>query len=279
MDSFSAIPHKFTQIYGSLLAGICTSTLFLTLVGCTNSGATQKDQPVVLRIASASDLKFAFEDLRSAFQVDHPQITLEPTFGASGTFFAQITQHAPFDLFLSADENYPQQLVDQGLVRGEKFPYAEGHLVLWASKKSSIEIDQLGMKSLTDPRVRKIAIANPRTAPYGRAAEEVLKHEQLLSQLESKIVLGENAAQTTQFAESENVDLAFIPLSHALSKSLKEKGNYWQISDQYHKRIIQVGVILQSGKHQEAAESFRDFLISPAGRKILARYGLQSRGD
>ena len=130
MDSFSSILHKFTQIYGSLLAGVCTALLFLPLVGCDNSGDTQKDRPIVLRIAAASDLKFAFDDLRSAFQVDHPQITLEPTFGASGTFFAQITQHAPFDLFLSADENYPQQLLDQGLVNGEKFPYAEGHLVL-----------------------------------------------------------------------------------------------------------------------------------------------------
>lgn len=255
----------------------------LLLAGCVPSQSTshqpKAQQPVVLRIAAASDLKFAFDELKTAFQKQHPEISLEPTFGASGTFFAQITQKAPFDLFLSADEKYPQQLIEKGLVRGSLFGYAEGHLVLWVPQSSVLEIEKQGLKVLSEDRVQKLAIANPRTAPYGRAAEESLRYEELWTKLESKIVLGENAAQTTQFAESGNVDAALIPLSHALSKALKEKGRYWLVPDEFHQKISQAGVILQACQHPEAAEAFQNFLLSEEGRQILGSYGLQSGGE
>lgn len=253
--------------------------LLLLASGCTPEKPAASPQSTVLRIAAAGDLKFAFEDLKQTFQQANPEIVLEPTFGASGTFFAQISQNAPFDLFLSADENYPKQLAEKGKVRGSPFRYAAGHLVLWIANDSPLNINDLGLKVLAEDRVKKIAIANPKTAPYGRAAEESLRHAELWSALESKIVLGENAAQATQFAESGNVDAALIPLSLALSKTMQAKGKYWIVPEEFHRKIIQAGVILNPCKHPEAAIAFQEFLTSLPGRKILEKYGLQREGE
>src|SRR5579862_4271422 len=128
--------------------------------------------PAEVRIAAAADLRFALDEVIRNYERDHKEVKITPTYGASGMFYAQLTNQAPFDLFLSADVQYPHKLAEQGLVlAGSEFNYAVGHLVLWAGADSGIDIQRLGSKALTLPAVKHIAIANPEHAPYGRAAE------------------------------------------------------------------------------------------------------------
>lgn len=270
---------------------IVGQVLCLSLIsGCERAGSQKPDQTpsltpsiaaavpadkIVLRIAAASDLKFAFSELQQAFEKKHPEIELQPTFGASGTFFSQITQQAPFDLFLSADESYPQKLIEQGLTHSTTpFRYAQGHLVLWIKKDSPLELEKQGIQILADDRVRKIALANPKTAPYGRAAEATLKTYDLWTRLESKIVLGENASQATQFAESGNAEAGLIPLSHASSENLRARGRFWPVPSDAHPPIVQGGVILKTSPNPSAAEAFQKFLVGDEARPILGKFGL-----
>src|SRR5438309_8125341 len=143
------------------------------MLGCSQAA---KPPVSILSVASAADLRFALDDIVLEFQGKHPDIQVRVTYGSSGNFFAQLTNNAPFDLFFSADTDYPRRLIEQGLASQESaFVYAVGHLVVWVPRDSSLDIEKLGMQALLDPSARKIAIANPRHAPYGRAAEAALR--------------------------------------------------------------------------------------------------------
>jgi molybdate transport system substrate-binding protein len=230
----------------------------------------------LVRAAAASDLKFALGDVIAGFEKEHSQIHVEATFGSSGNFYAQLTNKAPFDLFLSADVDYPRKLVDAGLADGAgEFRYAIGQVVVWVRNESKLDLEQLGIKAVLDPSVNKIAIANPAHAPYGRAAEAALKSSGVYDEVKDRLVLGDNVAQTAQFIESGAADVGLIAHSLALSPTMKDKGRFWTIPQDAYPRLDQGGVILSWAADRASAEAFRAFLIGAGGREILVRFGFK----
>ena len=173
-------------------------TVLLTLWGGT-AGANER----VVQVAAAADLRFALDEIIESFQRQHQDIKAQVTYGSSGNFFAQLSNRAPFDIYFSADVDYPRKLIEQGLaIKETEFLYAVGRIVVWAPRRSSLDLERLGIRALLDPAVRKIAIANPKHAPYGRAAEAAMRKLGVYEQVQERLVLGENIAQTAQFIET-----------------------------------------------------------------------------
>jgi molybdate transport system substrate-binding protein len=248
----------------------------LGILGCSRSGKepAEEARATILSVAAAADLKFAFADIVTAFHEEHPEIQVRVTYNSSGTFFAQLNNHAPFDLFFSADMDYPRRLIEQGLASQESaFVYAVGHLVVWVPRGSSLDLEKLGLQALLDPSVQKIAIANPRHAPYGRAAEATLKAAGLYEKVQPRLVFGENIVQTAQFVQTGSADVGLLSLSLALAPALHSSGRYWEIPVDAYPRLEQGGVILSWAKDRRAAESLRGFVIGDRGKAILRRYG------
>jgi molybdate transport system substrate-binding protein len=225
-----------------------------------------------LTVAAASDLQSALPAIVAQFEKDTGQkVTL--TFGSSGNFYAQIQNGAPFDVFLSADIDYPQRLEASGHAeRGSLYHYAIGRLVLWTRNDSGIDIRQ-GLTVLTDARVRRIAIANPEHAPYGRAAVAALRHEQLYERVREKFVVGENISQTAQFVQSGSADVGLVALSLALSPTLKSSGTYVEIQESWYPPIEQAAVVVSSSRLKALARQFVDYLRTPNSVRILRDHG------
>ncbi|MGH9846605.1 MAG: molybdate ABC transporter substrate-binding protein [Blastocatellia bacterium] len=226
-----------------------------------------------LTIAAASDLNFAFKELVVEFEKTtgiHAKLSL----GSSGNFFSQIQNGAPFDLYFSADIGYPKKLEEAGLVvPGSLYRYAVGRVVVWVPARSPLVVEKLGLEALLDSSVRKIAIANPKHAPYGRAAVAAMQHFKVYDRVKDKLVLGENISQTAQFIESGASDIGIIALSLALAPAMKEIGKYWEIPADAHLPLEQGAVILKTSKDQEAAKMFLEFVKRPQGQKIMRHYG------
>jgi molybdate transport system substrate-binding protein len=226
-----------------------------------------------IAVAAASDLNFAMKDLASRYE-QKSGIKIALSFGASGNFYSQIQSGAPYDLFFSADADYPTKLAAAGLIdKASIGSYAVGHLVLWIPTGSSLDVQQLKMDTLLQPSVQKIAIANPEHAPYGRAAMAALEHFGLKGLVSSKLVLGENVSQAAQFVQSGNAQAGLIPLSLAMSPAMKSSGKYWELPADSYPEIQQVVGILTSSKHRQAAQAFLDFVTSPGGAAVLQQYG------
>lgn len=224
-------------------------------------------------IAAASNLRFAMHDVCTAFQEENPSIHIKVSYGSSGNFFAQIKHGAPFDIFFSADATYPELLEKEGLtVNGTRIVYATGKIVLWFPKDSSVDPDK-GLSSVTSSEVKKLAIANTRNAPYGRAAEESLRYYGLWEKVKDKLIYGENISQTAQFISTGAADAGIIALSLALSPKMVNNGKYWDIPDESHSGIEQVYVVLQKGNGKKSIRKFLDYLHGENGSKILSRYG------
>jgi len=233
--------------------------------------------PRELKIAAAADLKFALDQAAASFHASHPDISIQITYGSSGNFYSQLAARAPFDLFLSADIGYPRRLIAEGLaLKDSQFIYAIGRIVLWTPKGSKLDITRRGMDALLDPSVKKIAIANPQHAPYGRAAEAALKSHQLWDKLQDKLVMGENIAQTAQFAQTGSADVGIIALSLALAPQMKDQGEYFLVPAADYPPLEQGGVILSWTGDRAAADAFRAFIVDPEGRAILKDYGFES---
>jgi molybdate transport system substrate-binding protein len=250
----------------------------LVLVGILGCSSVHKESAAEARasvsVAAAADLRFAMDELVAAFREKHPAIDVRVTYGASGSFFAQLMNRAPFDLFFSADMDYPHHLIEQGLALPDSvFVYAVGHLVLWVPRDSSLDVEKLGMQILLDPSVRKIAIANPRHAPYGRAAEAALKSAGLYNQVQERLVYGENVTQAAQFVQSGSADVGLISLSLATAPALRSSGRYREIPQDAYPRMEQGGVILSWATDRRAAEALRAFVVGEQGKIILRRYG------
>jgi molybdate transport system substrate-binding protein len=225
-----------------------------------------------LRVAVASDLQFAMKDLVIRYE-SHSRDTLAISYGSSGNFFTQIANGAPFDLFFSADSAYPQKLIDAGLAdRQTLYSYAFGRLVLWAPSESHLDLGKSGFSALLDPKVQKIAIANPAHAPYGSAAIAALQKAGVYEKLKSKLVFGENISQTAQFVQSGNAQVGFVALSVAISPAMAT-GHWWLIPTEFHPALEQAAVVISASKNKPAAAKFLDFVKSPDGREILAKYG------
>jgi molybdate transport system substrate-binding protein len=258
------------KIFFSLVVLLTTSALFPT-------GALAQEPKVATReivVAAAADLKFALDEIIEEFHKEHPGTKVNASYGSSGNLFAQIDNGAPFDLFLSADIDFPKKLVERKkAVVDSLFSYAVGQIVIWVPNDSPIDVQQLGMQALLAPSVHKIAIANPEHAPYGRAAVAAMKKLRVYDQVAGKLVLGENIAQAAQIVESRAADIGVIALSLAVSPKMKAAGRYWEVPLDAYPRLDQGGVILSATKQPELARQFRGMLISPEGRETLRRYG------
>jgi molybdate transport system substrate-binding protein len=233
----------------------------------------KKSPPTELAIAAAADLRFALDELVKDFEEKYPATKVNVTYGSSGNFFAQFQNGAPFDLFFSADIAYPRKLAEKGLGADDVFLYAIGCIVVWAPKDSPVAVDKLGIKALLEPSIRKIAVANPEHAPYGRAAVAALKALDVYDQVASRLVYGENIAQTAQFVQSGAADVGILALSLAVAPQMRDAGRFWQVPLDSYPRMEQGGIILNSAKNLETARAFRDFVLGDHGREVLKHYG------
>lgn len=240
--------------------------LLLLLIG---SFATAQE----IVVAAAADMSAALPQLVAAYTKKTGQ-TVKFSFGSSGNLANQIRNGAPFDVFFSADEEYPQQLIAEGLaLKDTLYRYAVGRLVLWVPADSPLNVSKLGILALVDPSVKKISIANPAHAPYGRAAEAALRHFGIYNQVSTRLVLGENVSQAAQFVESGNAQAGLIALSHALAPALKDKGRYWTVPLDAYSTLNQAAVVVSRSKRQDAARRFLEFLRSPEATSLLTTYG------
>lgn len=247
-------------------------------IGCKRSdttggpgAATQSQRQ--LNVAAAADLKFALDEIADAYRKQHPNLNLQITYGSSGNFYSQLTNKAPFDMFLSADAGYVDKLITAGVAdQDTRFLYAIGQIVVWAPRESKLDVATQGLQALVDPSVKKIAIANPAHAPYGRAAEAALRKNGIWEKVLDRLVLGENIAQTAQFVQNGSADIGVIALALAMSPSMKD-GRHFLIPQNDYPPLEQAGVILSWAQDRPAADAFRTFLTGPDGKRILVKYG------
>src|ERR1700680_4453260 len=203
-------------------------------------------------VAAAADLQFAMQDVAARFQKETGK-TVKLIFGSSGNFFQQVQNGAPFDLFFSANLDYPKKLEAAGLTEpGSYYQYASGKIVIWVPNQSKLDLSS-GMQALLDPSVKKIAVANPQHAPYGQAAVAAMEEEYVYEKVKDKFVLGENISQTASFVLSGSADVGILALSLALSPNMKDKGRYAEIPAEEYPPIEQACVILSSSKNKEIA--------------------------
>lgn len=247
----------------------------LILAACASSSPDASSQvPARVRVAAASDLRFAMDELIAAWGGARPGVAVEPTYGSSGNFLAQIREGAPFDIFFSADAEYPRELERAGLAEpGSTRLYGIGQIVVWVRVDSPLDVGARGLEGLTDPSVRTLAIANPEHAPYGRAAVAALKTAGVYDAVQPKLVLGENVSQAAQFVESGNADAGILALSLAVAPSLHDKGRYAVVPIDSYPRLEQGAVVLSSAGHPDAAGAFLAFVLGPDSRHVLDRFG------
>ncbi len=256
---------------------LAASLLALTIGAGLADGSGAGDRTVA--VAAASDLEPVLEALRPTLRQRHPDLDLRVTYGSSGAFFAQLQSGAPFDVFLSADVIYPAKLAEAGLAAPlDLFVYARGRLVVWALSSSPIDVAALGLQSTLHPAAQRIAIANPRHAPYGRAAEAALRSAGLLERVRPRLVFAENAAQAAQFVHTGAANLGFIPLSLALSPALRDQGRVYEIALDAYPALEQAGLVLGSSRQPEAARAFRAFLLSAPATAALRGFGFLVEG-
>jgi len=225
-----------------------------------------------LRIAAAADLKFALDVLVTQYEKQTGK-KIQVSYGSSGNFFAQIQNGAPFDIFMSADIDYPRKLEATGLAdAGSLYKYAVGQIVIWTPADAPLDIAKLGWNALLQQSVAKIAIANPEHAPYGRAAIAALRSAGIYDQVRTKLVYGENIAQAAQFVASGNAQAGILALSLALSLPMRS-GKRWEVPPNSYPPIEQAAIILKTAKHKAEAQGFLTFLKSSAAAKILDSSG------
>jgi molybdate transport system substrate-binding protein len=249
-----------------------TMNKVLLLLGMIWMSALPLPATEKISVAAASDLNVALKEIADHYGKQTGN-AIEISFGSSGNFFNQIQNGAPFDVFFSADVDYPQKLIAAGLAEpASLYRYALGRLVLWVPASPSWDVER-GMDILLDPGVKKIAIANPQHAPYGRAAAAVLRHYGIYDKVADRLVLGENVSQAAQFVESGNTQAGLIALSLALAPAMKDKGRYWEIPTDAYPALEQAVVILSRSKKRKEAEAFLEYLKSAGAKAVLRRYG------
>jgi len=229
-----------------------------------------------ITVAAAADLKFAMDEIATGFKQSHPGHDLEVVYGSSGKFHTQIQQGAPYDLYFSADIGYPRELAKKGFAASEVKPYAIGRIVLWSN---SMDAAKMTLAVLADPKIARIAIANPKHAPYGKRAEEALRSAGLWDKVQSKLVFGENISQTAQFVLSGNAQVGIIALSLALNPELSKHGGYYLIPDKLHEPLEQGYVITKRGAGKPLAKIFSDYMGSKQARRVMTKYGFVLPGE
>ncbi len=254
-----------------------THLLSLGLVICSllatisprNASAVDRE----ITVAAAADLSSALQEVANNYE-KRSGISVKLSFGASGALTQQIQNGAPFDLFFSADMDYPRQLISTGHADGATlYRYAVGQLVLWVPKDSPLDVEHKGIDVLLDPSVKKIAIGNPQHAPYGRAAAAALKHYGLYEKVSDRLVLGENISQAAQFVESGNAQIGFVAFAHVVAPAMQGKGRYWVVPTDAYPPLDQGVVILSSSPHKQEALAFLNYVKSSEATSVLKRYG------
>jgi len=225
-----------------------------------------------IQVAVAANFTAPMKEIAAAFEKETGH-KIQAAYGATGKFYAQITNGAPFEALLSADDATPTKLVAEGAaVKGTQFTYAIGTLVLWSAKPGFV--DDQG-KVLAKGKFEKIAIANPKTAPYGAAAVQVLTGLKLLDQVSPKFVTGENIAQTFQFVSTGNAELGFVALSQVMKDGKITEGSAWIVPGKLHEKIRQDAVILEKGKGKPAVIALMDYLKGDKAREIIKSFGYE----
>ena len=223
-------------------------------------------------VAAAANLVYALDALNAEFAKAEPGVAVTTETGASGTLVAQISNGAPYDVFLSADLDFARKLVRLGGADGSSLrTFAIGRLVLWTTRPglALTSVDSV----VRDPSVQRLAVANPRTAPYGAAAVEALAKLGLAEVAKPKIVFGENITQTAQYVSSGNADAGFVALSLVLSPKLKGQGRWIEVPPALYTPLEQGAVLTKRGAGNAAARRYLEFLASPAARAVLERFG------
>jgi molybdate transport system substrate-binding protein len=247
--------------------------VLLALLALAGPAVAQGSARRTVNVAAASSLRLPAGALKVEFEEANPGVEVAMTLGASGTFFAQIRSGAPFDLFLSADRDYPRKLVEAGLAApGGEVVYAIGSLVVWTPAGSPLDLAGKGLAALAGPGVKKVAIANPAVAPWGRAAEAALRGAGILEAVRDRLVLGQSVSQAAQFAASGAADAALLPLALTLLPELAG-GRTFSVPPATYPPQYQSAVLLAGAAQPEAARALLAFLTGPKGRAILARYG------
>jgi len=245
--------------------------LLLSLFLARNGVHAQEKQ---LRIAAAADLKFAMEELSRVFE-KRRGTKVNVTCGSSGNFFSQFQNGAPFDLFFSADIDYPKRLEAAGLAEPQTlYEYAVGRIVIWTPTDAAVDVANSGWKTLQDASIKKIAIANPEHAPYGRAAIAALQKAGIYESVKARLVYGENISQAAQFVQSGNAQAGILAMSLAVSPAMRE-GKLWEVPAGMHPVLEQGAVILKDAHNKDIARAFLEFVKTDEARAILKKYGFE----
>jgi molybdate transport system substrate-binding protein len=240
-----------------------------------------------ITVAAAADLQFAMQDVAARFQKQTGK-TVKLIYGSSGNFFQQIQNGAPFDMFFSANLDYPKKLEAAGLTEpGSFYQYAKGKIVIWVRNDSRLDLSS-GMQVLLNPSVKKIAIANPQHAPYGQAAVAAMQKANIYEKAKDKFVLGENISQTASFVVSGSADVGIVAMSLVLSPNMKDQGRYAEIPSGEYQPIEQACVIVGSSKNgsskngssqnKEIAREFLSFVKTASIADVLRSYGFDVPG-
>jgi molybdate transport system substrate-binding protein len=258
-----------------VLSSVVLSTIALssTSARAQDASSPEKKPAPALVVAAAADLSTALQEIADRYE-KKTGVQVKLSFGASGALTQQIHNEAPFDLFFSADMDYPRQLIAAGEADGASlYQYAVGKLVLWVPADSPLDVEHRGMDILLDPSVKKIAIGNPQHAPYGRAAVAALKHAGLYDQVADRLVLGENIAQAAQFVESGNAQAGFVALAHAAAPAMKGKGKYWEVPADFYPPLAQGVVVLSHSRNKKEAAEFLEYFKTKEVAELMRKYG------
>jgi len=252
-------------------SGLRRKLLLLALALLPSSVLAQSAAPPV--VAAASDLKFAVEEIAAQFGAETKR-EVKLTFGSSGNFYRQIEQGAPFEMFMSADEDFVAKLAASGRTVDNGALYATGRIVLFAAHGSSLKVDpeMADLKAaLSGGRIHRFAIANPEHAPYGRAAEQALTKLGLWNAIQPKLVLGENVSQAAQFATSGSTQGGIFAYSLALAPAVSKLGTYVLLPEDLHQPLRQRMVLIKGAS--ETSRAFYAYLLQPVARATFRRYG------
>lgn len=247
--------------------------IFCFLVACGSSPAATPTPAEPLLVAAAADLQFAFTEIGERFEAETGQkVTF--TFGSTGNLTTQIENGAPFDILAAANVSFVDRLTEKGLTIPETQQlYAQGRIVLVVNRNSGLQATDL--EDLRDPTITRIAIANPEHAPYGMAAREAMQSVGVWADIEDKLVLGENVAQTLQFVQTGDAPVGIVALS--IANVPEVTGTL--IAAELHEPINQALTVIKNTPHEEAARAFIEFVNSPEGREIMKRYGFLLPGE
>lgn len=264
------------QVIEIILRALRAAALPGLVVGAVAVASPIAARSAELTVAAAADLQPALEEIAALFRVSHSGDKISVVYGSSGKLFTQIREGAPFDVFFSADIGYAKSLRAEGEAATDPELYAIGRIAIWSFDR---DMSKASLEALTDPAIRRVAIANPAHAPYGKRAEEALRAAGLWDKVRDKLVFGENVAQAMQFVRSGAADAGIVSLSLLAGRPAVGRYGYSLIPDALHARLEQAFVITGRGAESPLARDFTRFMKTEAARQVMIRYGFVLPGE